>query len=59
MKLEVNVSDEMEDVIILESLKLHLGWLIDEPMIPYSGDEQDIEDLIAAFKLVLGYYGGS
>jgi hypothetical protein len=58
MKLEVNVSDEMEDAIILESLKCHLGWLIDEP-IPYSDDDQEVEDLIAAFKLVLGYYGGS
>jgi hypothetical protein len=58
MKLEVNVSDEMEDAIILESLKWHREYLMDEP-IPYSGDELVLLDLIAAFDLVLDYYGGS
>ena len=59
MRIEVEVSQQMEDAIILESLKWHLAFLIDEP-IPYSDDDgQEVTDLIAAFKLVQGYYGGT
>ena len=57
MKIEVEVSEQMEDAIVLESLQWHLGFLTEES-IPYSDDPQEGIDIIAAFKLVLGYYGG-
>jgi hypothetical protein len=58
MKIEVEVSDEMGDSIILESLKLNLECLLEETQFPYSDDENEVIELRAAFKLVLDYYGG-
>ena len=57
MKVEINITDEIEDTIILESLKWHLGVQKSyKPTFQEAIDEN--KETIAAFKLIVDYYGG-
>ena len=54
----VEVSDDMEDRIVTESLKLHLYW--QEQYKPINElDEIEVNDTIYALKRVLEFYGGA
>ena len=53
----VEISDDMEDRIVTESLKLHLHW--QEQYKPINElDEMEIDDNIFAFKRLIEFYSG-
>jgi len=58
MKIEIEITDEMEDAIILESLTTHFGYQTSD--VPtYEKDSKKHKELVRAFKIILDYYGGS
>ena len=59
MKVEIEVTDEMADRIILESLKFNLKCC---ETFGCSGDAEEVafnDDCIAAFKVAIEYYSGT
>ena len=51
MKVELEITDEIEDAVLVESLKWHLENL------PFAEDPEYYAEISAAFKMVLEYYG--
>ena len=57
MKIEIEVTDEIEDALVIESLRTNLECLLADET-KGSPWREDVVDFRAAFKLVLEYYGG-
>ena len=57
MKIEINVTDEMEDEIVLESLKWHFE--AEKSYRPKNLEDKKINwEIVEAFKIIVDYYGG-
>ena len=58
MKIEIEITPEVEDEVIVESLRTHLGYQSDDS-ITYDKDPEKQKKLVKAFKIILDYYGGT
>ena len=57
MKLEIDISDDMEDTIVIASLKGHFEYA--ENYKPINDkDEKDNADLLFSLLVLIDYYGG-
>ena len=57
MKVEINITDDIEDQIVLKSLQWHLEC--EKSYRPKNKEDVEINyEIVEAFKIVVDYYGG-
>ena len=57
MKVEIDITPEAEDAIIVASLSDHLGSQIGK-FPTHKKDSKEQKELVRSFEVILDYYGG-